>query len=189
MKYTEKQLNEYLQEYIHSNYEAIKERLKFLLEQYEDEDRLIPTAVWYCFEEARHTFMMGDYVASIIMCAVTVERHLAKLLELPYHAPTDEESAQTAIGKRLINIAPKKKIIDKELQEKLLQLNKMRSDFVHGLDSSVHKRPQSKDPITNTFMWTEPTVMINEIETKAKRALEILFETEKKLHYSRLDYY
>jgi hypothetical protein len=124
MQYTEKQIDEYLKAYFSSpacaymhadrNSEAIKpacalhadrDRLRFLLELHEDEDRLIPSDVWYCFEEARHTFMMGDFVASMIMCAVTVERHLAKLLEFPYYAPTDEKSAQTATGNRLINIA------------------------------------------------------------------------------------
>lgn len=98
MQFTEKQIDEYLQEYFSSNSEAIKDRLRFLLELHEDEDRLIPPDVWHCFEEARHTFMMGDYVASMIMCAVTVERHLAKLLELPYYTPTDEESARAATG-------------------------------------------------------------------------------------------
>ena len=33
-------------------------------------------------------------------------------------------------------------------------------------------------------MWTERAVMTAEIETRAKRALEILVETERKLHYS-----
>jgi len=189
MQYNEKQIDEYLQAYIRSNIDAIKDRLRFLLELHEDEDQLIPPDVWYCFEEARHTFMMGDYVASMIMCAVTVERHLAKLLELPYYAPTDENSALAATGRRLINTAKDKGIIDETLQEKLLELNRMRSDFVHGLDSSVHTRPQAKDPMTNAFMWTEPAVVTAEIETRAKRALEILFETERKLHYSRLNYY
>ena len=61
MQYTEKQIDEYLLAYIRSNSDAIKERLRFLLELHEDEDRLIPPDVWYCFEEARHTFMMGDF--------------------------------------------------------------------------------------------------------------------------------
>ena len=89
MQYTDDQINEYIQAYFRSNNDAIKDRLRYLLELHEDEERLIPLDVWYCFEEARHTFMMGDYVASMIMCAVTVERHLAKLLELPYHALAD----------------------------------------------------------------------------------------------------
>ncbi|MFC1682892.1 hypothetical protein ACFL0G_01620 [Candidatus Zixiibacteriota bacterium] len=84
---------------------------------------------------------MGDYVASIVMCAITVERHLTKLLELPYHASTDETSAQTATEKRLIDTAKNRRIINEALQKKLLELNRMRSDFVHGLDSIVHTRP------------------------------------------------
>lgn len=189
MPYSERDIETYLNDYFQSNREAIKERLAFLQELHEDEDRLIPPDVWYCFEEARHTFMMGDYVTSTIMCAVTVERHLAKLLELPCHLPTDEESALAATGKRLIDTAKDKGIIDESLQEKILDLNRMRSDFVHGLDSSAHTRPQAKDPMTNAFMWTKRAVMTAEIEEKAKRALEILFEAERKLHYSRLNYY
>ncbi len=189
MPCAEKQSDEYVQAYFRSNSGAIKDRLRFLLELHEDEDRLISPDVWYCFEEARHTFMMGDYVACMIMCAVTVERHLAKLLELPCYAPTDEESARAATGKRLANTAKAKGIIDEPLQKNLLELNRMRSDFVHGLDSSVHTRPQTKDPMTNAFMGSEPAVMTTEIEEKAKSALEILFETERKLHDTRLNYY
>ena len=59
--------------------------------------------------------MMGDYVASMIMCAITVERHLPKLLELPYYAPTDKESARAATGNRRINTAKDNGIIDKAL--------------------------------------------------------------------------
>ncbi len=73
MPYSEKEIETYLNDYFQSNREAIKERLAFLLKFHEDEDRLIPPDVWYCFEEARHTFMMGDYVASMILCAVTVD--------------------------------------------------------------------------------------------------------------------
>lgn len=95
-------------------------------------------------------------------------------------------SAQTATSSKT---ARDKGIIDEALQEKLLELNRMRSDFVHGLDSSVHTRPQAKDPLTNAFMWTKRAVMTAEIETRAKRALEILFKAERKLHYSKLNYY
>jgi len=42
----------------------------------------------------------------------------------------------------------------------------------------------ANDPMSNAFMWTERAVMTAEIETRAKRALEILVETERKLHYS-----
>jgi len=47
----------------------------------------------------------------------------------------------------------------------------------------------AKDPMTNAFRWTERAVMTAGIKTRAKRALEILLETERKMHDSRLNYY
>lgn len=61
-------------------------------------------------------------------------------------------------------------------------------DFVHGIDSKVHKRPQKKDSIENTFMWTELTYA-KEIEKNAKKSIIILFEAMDKLHYAKLSYY
>jgi len=189
MPYSDSEIEKYLQDYFQSNKEAIKERLKFLTENYNEEDQLIPPDVWFCFEEARHTFFMGDYVACIIMCAVTIERHLAKLMELPFYAPTDEQSAMTSTGEKLIKTARTKNIIDEDLENKLLELNTMRNDFVHGIDSSIHQRPQTNDPIKNAFMWTEQSIFNEEIENKAKQAIKTLFAARKKLHYSKLNYY
>jgi len=190
MQYTETQIDEYITDYMLSNKEAIKSRLRFLLDNYDDEDQdyLSWPDVFYCFEEARHAFMMGDFVASIIMCAVTIERQLAKLLGLPYINPVDKKVSLKGVGERVIKSAKEKGIIDDDLRVKLLELNKLRSDFVHGIDSLVHKRPQNQDPIKNTFMWIEPGYT-KEIEEDAKKAILILFETRKKLHYSRLNYY
>ena len=56
MPSTEKQIDECLQAYFSSNSDAIKNRLRFLLELHEDEDQLLLPDVWYCFEEARHTY-------------------------------------------------------------------------------------------------------------------------------------
>ena len=189
MQYNYEDIETYLQDYFQSNKEAIKERLVFLLELYDDEDQLIPPDVWFCFEEARHTFLMGDFVSCIIMCAVTIERYLAKLLEMPYYAPTDEKSAITATGEKLIKTARAKGIIDDELETKLLELNKQRNDFVHGIDSQVHARPQINDPVKNAFMWTENSVFTAKIGNNAQKAVKTLFEARKKLHYSRLNYY
>ena len=190
MQYIEAQIDKYLADYIFSNREAIKSRLKFLLDSYDDEDQdyLSWPDVFYCFEEARHTFMMGDFVASIIMSAVTIERHLAKLLGLTFYNPVDEEMSLEGVGEKIIKSAKTKGIIDNDLKIKLLELNKLRSDFVHGINSSVHKRPQNQDLIKNVFMWTEPSY-VQEIEENAKKAILILFEARKKLHYSRLNYY
>jgi len=189
MKCGDEDIEAYSKDYFQSNKEAIKERLAFLLELYEEEDQLIPPDVLYCFEEARHTFMMDDFVACIILCAVTIERHLAKLLEMPYYSPTDERSALTATGEKLIKTAKAKRIIDGDLEKNLLELNKLRNDFVHGIDSQVHARPQTTDPIKHAFMWTEKTVLAAEIENSARKAVRTLFEARKKLHYSRLNYY
>ena len=80
MQYTEKQIEQYLLDYLKVNKEGIKNRLRFLLENWKIEDQVISPDVYYCLEEAKHSFMMGDFVASIIMCAVTIERHLSRLL-------------------------------------------------------------------------------------------------------------
>ena len=191
MQYTQAQIDEYWADYVQSNEEVVKERLRFLLDNYnpENEDYLSPPDVNYCFEEARHAFMVGDFVASIIMCAVTTERHLARLLGLPYHNPVDEQISLEGVGEKIIKTAKEKEIIDEDLEDKLLELNTLRNDFVHGIDSSVHKRPQKQDSIENAFMWTEPNISQNEIEENAKKAIKILFEAREKLHYSKLKYY
>lgn len=191
MRYTQAQIDQYWADYVQNNEEAIKDRLRFLLDNYntKNEDYLSPPDVNYCFEEARHAFMMGDFVASIIMCAVTIERQLAKLLGLPYHNPVDEKISLAGVGEKIIKTAKEKGVIDEELKNKLLELNTLRNDFVHGLDSSVHKRPQKQDSVKNSFMWAEPNVLQNEIENNAKKAIKILFEAHDKLHYSKLSYY
>jgi len=191
MQYTQAQINQYWADYVQSNEKAIKERLRFLLDNYnpENNDYLSPSDVYFCFEEARHAFMMGDFVASIIMCAVTIERQLAHLLGLPYYNPVDEKMSLEGDGKILIKTAKEKGIIDEELKDKLLELNTLRNDFVHGIDSSVHKRPQKQDPIKNALMWTENDVFQGEVEENAKKAIKILFETHEKLHYSKLSYF
>jgi hypothetical protein len=131
MKYTEEQIEQYFSDYIASNKDAIKSRLRFLLDIWEQQaDQLITPDVWYCFEEARHAFMMGDFVASIIMSSVTMERYLASLLGLPYFKPVDEKTSLEGVGEKVIKSAKEKDIIDDDLKKKLLKLNKMRSDLV-----------------------------------------------------------
>ena len=102
MQYTQSQIDQCLADYMQSNGDAIKERLCFLLDNYnpENDDYLSSPDIHYCFEEARHAFMMGDFVASIIMCAVTIERHLARLLGLPYYNPVDEKMSLEGVGER-----------------------------------------------------------------------------------------
>lgn len=190
MKYTEEQIEQYFSDYIVSNKDAIKSRLRFLLDIWkQQDDQLIAPDVWYCFEEARHAFMMGNFVASIIMSSVTMERHLARLLGLPYFKPVDEKTSLEGVGEKVIKSAKEKGIIDDDLKKKLLDLNKLRADFVHGIDSNVHQRPQKKDSIINAFMWTEPTIHTKEIERNAKKSIKILFEAMGKLHYTKLNYY
>ena len=196
MHYTQAQIDQYWKDYIQSNEKEVKERLRFLLDNYnpENEDYLSSPDVHSCFEEARHAFLVGDFVASIITCAVTIERQLAKLLDLPYQNPVDEETAKTKTGWKILEAAKNKKIIDQDLFEKLVTLFDLRNEFVHGIskENTTDKkgtRPQFKDSIKNAFMWTEPSVLQNEIEKNAKKAIKILFEAHDKLHYSKLKYY
>jgi len=147
MQYTQAQIDQYWADYMQNNEEAVKERLSFLLDNCnpENEDYLSPPDVHYCFEEASHAFMDGDFVASIIMCAVTIERQIARLLGLPYHNPVDEKISFAGVGKKFIKTAKEKGIIDEVLKDKLLELNTLRDDFVHRIDSTVHKRPQKQN--------------------------------------------
>ncbi|HQG57889.1 MAG TPA: hypothetical protein PLX79_02835 [Candidatus Dojkabacteria bacterium] len=195
MHYTQAQIDQYWKDYIQSNEKELKERLRFLLDNYnpENKDYLSSPDVYYCFEEARHAFMMGDFVASIIMCAVTIERQLAKLLDLPYRNPVDEETAKTKTGWKILEAAKNKQIIDQDLFEKLVTLFDLRNEFVHGIskENTTDKkgtRPQFKDSIKNAFVWTDPSYA-KEIEENAKKAIKILFEAHDKLHYSKLNYY
>lgn len=196
MQYNQAQIDQYRTDHVQSNEESIKERLRFLLDNYkpENEDYLSSPDVHYCFEEARHAFMMGDFVASIIMCAVTIERQLAHLLGLPYYNPVDEDAAKTKTGWNILNSAKDNNIINQDLFEKLETLFTLRNEFVHGISKEnladrKGARPQAKDSIKNAFMWTEPNVLQNEIEENAKKAIKILFEAREKLHYSKLKYY
>lgn len=195
MHYTQAQIDQYWKDYIQSNEKELKERLRFLLDNYnpENKDYLSSPDVYYCFEEARHAFMMGDFVASIIMCAITIERQLAKLLDLPYRNPVDEETAKTKTGWKILEAAKNKQIIDQDLFEKLVTLFDLRNEFVHGIskENTTDKkgtRPQFKDSIKNAFVWTDPSYA-KEIEENAKKAIKILFEAHDKLHYSKLNYY
>lgn len=196
MKYTTAQFDKYWADYVSTaNKKAIKSRLRFLIENYnpENDDYVSTPDVYYCFDEAKHTFMMGDFVACIIMCAVTLERQLAKLLDLPYQNPVDEKTAKNKTGWSILHSAKENKIIDQDLFGKLETLFDLRNEFVHGIskENPTDKkgtRPQAKDPMRNTFMWTDPS-KAKEIEENAKEAIKILFQAREKLHYSKLNYY
>jgi hypothetical protein len=56
MHYTQTQIDQYWKDYIRSNEKEVKERLRFLLDNYnpENEDYLSSPDVHSCFEEARH---------------------------------------------------------------------------------------------------------------------------------------
>ena len=102
MKYTKSQIDEYFSDYMKANEQAIKSRLEFLIKHYKEQDQVISPDVYYCFEEAKHTYMMGDFVACIIMCAVVIERRLAKLLEYPVYDPIDKNSAVSETGYKIL---------------------------------------------------------------------------------------
>ena len=193
MKYTKSQIDEYFSDYMKVNEQAIKSRLEFLLEQYTEQDQVVSPDVWYCFEEARHTFLMGDFVACIIMCAVVIERRLAKLLELPYYEPTDKNSALNGTGYKILKPAFDKKIINQELFEELEKLFELRNNYVHGISNENLKdkkgtRPQMKDPIKHAFVWTDQNYG-KELEDDAQFAIKTLFRVWEELHYSKLNYY
>ncbi len=139
MKYTKTQIDEYFSDYIKANEQAIKSRLEFLLEHYTEQDQVISPDVYYCFKEARHTYMMGDFVACIIMCAVVLERRLAKLLEFPVYDPTDEKSALSETGYKILKPAFEKNIINQKMFKELEKLFELRNNYVHGVSKENPK--------------------------------------------------
>ncbi|MBC8147862.1 MAG: hypothetical protein H8E98_07765 [Bacteroidetes bacterium] len=193
MKYTKTQIDEYFNDYIKENEQAIKSRLEFLLEYYTEQDQVISPDVWYCFEEARHTYMMGDFVACIIMCTVVIERHLVKLLEFPYYKATDKNSALSETGYKILKPAFENNIINQKLFEELEKLFELRNNYVHGVSKENPKdkkgtRPQMKDPIKHAFVWTDHDYG-KELENDAQFAIKTLFRAWEELHYSKLNYY
>ena len=189
MKYTEEQIENLINDQFIQNKNEIKRRLRFLLDNYTEQDQVISPDVWYCFEEARHSFMIGNYISSIIMSAVTIERYIAKLLEMPYVAPVAQEEAHTCNGIKLINKAFDVGILNDEIKIKLEFLNQLRDDYVHGIDSTIHKRPQFKDPKCYIPIFLEQDNNCDLIENNAKKAILILFQTMDSLHYTKLNYF
>ena len=192
MKYTKQQIDEYFREYITENEEEIKSRLEFLLKNYKEQDQVVSPDVSYCFEEVRHTYMMGDFVACIIMCAVVIERRLAKLLEFPYYDPTDEKTATHDTGYKILQSALENNVINQDLFDELKKIFELRNNYVHGvskenLNNKKGTRPQIKDPIKHVFVWTQNYG--KEIEKDAQMAIKVLFRVWNELHYSKLDYY
>jgi hypothetical protein len=192
MSYNKQQIDEYFRDYMQANEEEIKSRLEFLLDNFATQDQLLSADVLYCFEEARHTYMMGDFVACIIMCAVVIERRLANLLEFPYPRPTDQKTALNDTGYKVLESALKNSIINQNLFDDLEKLFELRNNYVHGVSKENPKdkkgtRPQMKDPIKHNFVWTENYG--KELEKDAQIAIKILFKAWDSLHYSKLDYY
>lgn len=157
MKYTNKQIDEYFRKYIKENEKEIKSRLEYLIKNYTEQDQVISPDVYYCFEEAKHTYIMGDFVACIIMCAVVIERRLAKLLEFPYYDPTDEKTAINETGYKILQSALENNIINQDLFDELVKLFELRNNYVHGVSKDNQNdrkgtRPQMKDPIKHAFV-------------------------------------
>ena len=193
MKYTKSQIDEYFSDYMKANEQAIKSRLEFLIKHYKEQDQVISPDVYYCFEEAKHTYMMGDFVACIIMCAVVIERRLAKLLEYPVYDPIDKNSAVSETGYKILKPAFKNNIINQELFRELEKLFELRNNYVHGVSKENPKnkkgtRPQMKDPIKHAFVWTDQDYG-KELEDDAQFAIKTLFRVWEELHYSKLNYY
>lgn len=193
MKYTKSQIDEYFSDYMKANEQAIKSRLEFLIKHYKEQDQVISPDVYYCFEEAKHTYMMGDFVACIIMCAVVIERRLAKLLEYPVYDPIDKNSAVSETGYKILKPAFENNIINNELFEELQKLFELRNNYVHGVSKENPKdkkgtRPQMKDPIKHAFVWTDQDYG-KELEDDAQFAIKTLFRVWEELHYSKLNYY
>jgi hypothetical protein len=179
----ERKYKESLQDYFKRNFDAICRRLKFLDKKAEDlSDFISPLDIIFCFEEAKHCFMMGDFTASIAMCAITIERWLAHILELPYYAPVDEESSEKDTLGKLNKKAYDIQMINRKTYNEVLLLKNLRTEHFHGIDPQTHKRPKNKKRHLK-FSIENPQELgadISSLEKDAKKAIGILFNFYRK---------
>ncbi len=185
-----KQAKDYLDIYWKTNKEYIEDRLIFLLKEFESTpDYAGPADIWYYFEEARHTFMMGDFVSSIILSACTIELWMAHLLKIPYYQPRGSvwESDEGTYTK-LLDSCLSRNIIAKDEYKHLRKLNELRTFYVHGKDISEslgNKRESRK----KSKFWGSPMLIdyygVKPIERDARYPIRILFQFYKNHHYSQ----
>jgi len=180
----------YLDDYWVANKDNITPRLVFLLQKYENmPDYAGPSDIYYYFEEARHTFMMGDFVASIIMCACTIELWMSHLLKIPYYQPrgTANEFDEKTFEK-LLDCCVAKGFISTDENKKLKKLMNMRTFYVHGKDVSKEKGCKRESKEKSKF-WSSPELQrhygVKSIGQDAQEAIEILFSFYKEHHYSK----
>lgn len=183
-----KQVENYLKVYWNSNKNNIIERLNFLLKEFENmPDYVGPTDIWYYFEEARHTFMMGDFIASIIVSASTIELWMSWLLKIPFYTPRGKsiEFDEFTFG-RLLKTCISKKIINKQEESNLKKLNNLRTFYVHGKDV-LEKPGYKRESKSKSKFWGSEILQnyynVDSIEKDAKDAIKILFEFYRNHHY------
>jgi len=180
----------YLDAYWRVNKKDIKRRLVFLLGEFEGmPDYAGPADIWYYFEEARHTFMMGDFIGSIILSVCAIELWMAYLLRIPYYQSrgTIEEFDEFTFGKLVKSCVSKKIISDRE-EKALVKLNNLRTFYVHGKDvfeDSGNKR-ESKE---KSKFWGSKILQshfrVKSIEQDAQYAIRTLFYFYRNHHYSK----
>lgn len=185
----EEVIRDRVKNYFENDLEDTVERLSFLLENFDDSVSFIgPHDVWFCFDEARHSFMVGNFVASISMCAITIERWLAFLLSIPFYDYPDREkqkerSDKDTLGK-LNKYAHKIGLLNDSLYESITRLNHLRTNFIHGIDPATHKRPQEEH--FTKFSINNPKYygfVGRPLQKDAEEAIEIMFDFYKEHQY------
>lgn len=183
-----KQAQEYLNIYWDSNKDSIIDRLTFLIKEFDGlPDYLGPADIWYYFEEARHTFMMGDFIASIILSACTIELWMSNLLEIPFYSPRGSViEIHEYSFKKLVDCCANKRLIDNDEKRSLYILNKLRTFYVHGKDIDnkfVYKRESKK----RVKFWNSKLLAnywrIKSVENDAKKSIKILFKFYRNHNY------
>ncbi len=177
----EKNFIDYVKKHNAVNLKDCIKRLEFLVENFNDSiDFIGPVDVWFCFEEARHSFMVGNFVATIVMCSITIERWLSFLLSIPFYDYSGKEKQQKISDKetlgKLNKYVHKIGLINDSLFGSIERLNELRTNFVHGIDHKTHSRPQQGKMSKFTIM--EPSNLglnVTSLQQDAEEAILILF--------------
>lgn len=158
----------WLREKDEQTFENRLERLMFLLKQWkEGMDFFVSATAFVYFEEARHTFLNGDFTACIAMSAMALEEFLRSIYR---QAGKDDIAKGRRFGfGSLIEEARKDKLINEQEYSDLKKLNTLRVRYIHPKDWEV-----------SVDLWPQLEDQLIGVEKDAQKALRILFRFVKR---------
>lgn len=165
----------WLKEKDEQTFENRLRRLMFLLNEWEKGvDFFVSATASVYFEEARHTFLNGDFTSCIVMSAMALEEFLRSIYR---EAGKNDVARSKIIGfGRLIEQARKDNLINENEYSDLKRLNNLRVRYVHPKDWDVAADlwPQYDDKLTGDEEGAQKVLRLF-VEEDAQKALRYLF--------------